>query len=81
MTGFLTVAGLVLLLVLALGPAHRRAQVPWRPGFETRGDRDLHRLKDELRSAQDGGGAVHGPRYPTVQFDPQRPPSDPTLAA
>ena len=80
MTGFLIVAGLVLLLVLALGPAHRRAQVPWRPGFETRNDRDLHRLRDELTAAQ-AGGAVHGPRYPTVPFDPQRPPSAPTLAA
>ena len=79
MSGFPIVAGLVLLLILALGPAHRRARVPWRPGFDTSNDRDLARLQDELH-AVDAGPSVYGPRYPTVQFD-QRPPADRTLAA
>lgn len=83
MTGFLVVAGMVLLLAIALGPAHRRARTPWRPGFETRNDRDLARLQDELHAA-DSGPSVHGPRYPSVPFDAPRPAShttDSTLAA
>lgn len=71
MTGFLIVAGMVLLLAIALGPAHRRASTPWRPGFQTRNDRDLARLRDELHAA-DPGPSVHGPRYPTVPFDARR---------
>lgn len=81
MTGFLIVAGLVIILALALRPAHRRAHPAWRPGFETRNDRDLGRLREELR-AVDQGPTVHAPRYPSVPFDPPgHRPTDTTLAA
>lgn len=51
MTGFLIVGGTILLLVLALGPAHRRATLDWRPGVDRRQDRDRARLLEELRTA------------------------------
>ncbi len=79
MTGLLILAGVVLLLILALAPAHRRASLPWRPGLDTRDDRDLARLKDELHAA-DTGPTVFNPHYPAVPFDPPKPP-DATLAA
>ena len=79
MTGVLIVAGAVLLLILALGPAHRRASVPWRPGLDTRNDRDLGRLREELHAA-DPGPSPLAPRYPAVPFDPPTRP-DERLAA
>lgn len=51
MTGFVLFLALILLLGLALQPAHRRAVTPWRPGLDTRGDRDLARLEDDLQAA------------------------------
>jgi hypothetical protein len=51
MTGILIITALILLLVLALQPAHRRATIGWRPGLDTRNDRDLARLDDDLRAA------------------------------
>lgn len=50
MTGILVVLALILLLMLALQPAHRRAATKWRPGLDTRQDRDLARLRDDLRA-------------------------------
>ena len=79
MTGLLISAGLILFLILALAPAHRRASLPWRPGLDTRNDRDLGRLRDELHAA-DPGPTPLGPRYPAVPFDPPKPP-DERLAA
>lgn len=46
MTGLLISLTLVVLLVLALQPAHNRS---WRPGFDSRIDRDGARLEQELR--------------------------------
>lgn len=77
MTGFLVAAGLILVLALALGPAHRRATLAWRPGLDTRDDRDLARLQDDLRFADPG---PLGPRHPTVPFDDPPGPEDATLA-
>lgn len=51
MTGLLLFIALILLIALALQPAHRRAATPWRPGIDTRNDRDLARLDDDLRAA------------------------------
>lgn len=49
MGGLLIIAVMVTLLILALGPSHRRAGNAWRPGFETRNDRDRARLDHDLR--------------------------------
>lgn len=52
MTGLLIITGLVVLLALALGPAHRRA-LPWRPGFDNGRDRDRSRLLTDLAHSAD----------------------------
>lgn len=54
---------LTLALVAALRPAHRRS---WRPGFDSRVDRDRARLREELDLLQG--------------FEPPMP-SEPTVAA
>ncbi len=51
MTGLLLFLGFIVLLGVALEVTHRRAARPWRPGLDTRKDRDLDRLDDELRAA------------------------------
>jgi len=53
MTGLLIVTALVVLLILALAPAHRRAEGAWRPGFDTRRDRDRPRVLADLAAAAD----------------------------
>ncbi|MDQ7992277.1 MAG: hypothetical protein AAGC63_07260 [Propionicimonas sp.] len=53
MTGMLIVTAMVLLLILALRPAHRRAGSTWRPGLDTRPDRDRPRLLTDLAAAAD----------------------------
>jgi len=53
MTGLLIVTAVVVLLILALAPAHRRAEGAWRPGFDTRRDRDRPRLLADLAAAAD----------------------------
>lgn len=53
MTGILIITVIVLLLVLALRPAHRRAGGNWRPGLDTRPDRDRPRLLADLAAAAD----------------------------
>ena len=51
MNGILIISALILLLMVALQPAHRRAVTRWRPGLDTRNDRDQARLGDDLRAA------------------------------
>jgi hypothetical protein len=51
MNGILIISAIILLLIVALQPAHRRAVTPWRPGLDTRNDRDQARLADDLRAA------------------------------
>ncbi|MCC6495662.1 MAG: hypothetical protein IT193_05325 [Propionibacteriaceae bacterium] len=55
MTGILVVLALIVFLMLALQPAHRRATTQWRPGIDTRNDRDLARLHDDLRASAQRG--------------------------
>lgn len=43
--------GLVVLLAVALGPAHRHAALPFRPGEDTSVDRDRARVVADLRAA------------------------------
>lgn len=50
MTGLLIALAIVALLVIALQPAHNRS---WRPGFDSRMDRDQLRLTEELRFIAD----------------------------
>lgn len=50
MNGILIITALILLLIVALQPAHRRAIIRWRPGLDTRNDRDQARLADELQA-------------------------------
>jgi len=50
MTESLILIAVILLLVVGLEISHRRHAGTWRPGFETRGDRDLARLDEELRA-------------------------------
>ena len=50
MNGVLLISVLILLLVVALQPAQRRAVTRWRPGLDIRNDRDQARLADELRA-------------------------------
>ncbi|MGV8909834.1 MAG: hypothetical protein ACOH1Y_12695 [Propionicimonas sp.] len=50
MNGILIISVLILLLIAALQPAHWRVVTPWRPGLDTRNDRDQSRLADELRA-------------------------------
>ncbi|MCA0295759.1 MAG: hypothetical protein LCH96_10730 [Actinobacteria bacterium] len=51
MTGFLLFLGAIALLAVALEVTHRRAAGGWRPGLDTRDDRDRARLADDLRAA------------------------------
>ena len=50
MTGVLIISALILLLIVALQPAHRRAVTRWRPGLDTRYDRDQARLAEEMQA-------------------------------
>jgi hypothetical protein len=53
MTGILVLAGVILLLMLALEPAHRRTRLEHRtayPGLH-QADRDWERVKAELRAS------------------------------
>ena len=50
MTESLIPIAIILLLIAGLEVSHRRHDGPWRPGFETRGDRDRARLEEELRA-------------------------------
>ena len=52
MTGLLILITMFLLIVLALERAHRRAVIGWRPGIDTRNDRDLARLEDDLLAVE-----------------------------
>lgn len=80
MIGFLGLAGLVLLLVLALGPAHRRAALPWRPGLDMRRDRDFARLQEDIRFAG-LDPAPGGPSQSAAKRDDPPGPDAATLAA
>ena len=51
MTGLFIISALILLLIAALQPAHRRGVTRWRPGLDTRNNRDQARLADELQAA------------------------------
>ncbi len=51
MTGLLLFLGVIVLLAVALEVIHRRVGAAWRPGLDTRRDRDLARLEEDLRSA------------------------------
>lgn len=48
MTGSLILLGMVLLLIAGLERTHRRTVHHWRPGLDTRRDRDLARTGDDL---------------------------------
>jgi hypothetical protein len=50
MTETLILIAMILLLVVGLEVSHRRYAGTWRPGFETRRDRDRARLEEELRA-------------------------------
>jgi len=50
MTETLILVVLILLLVVGLEVSHRRHGGTWRPGFETRRDRDRARLEEDLRA-------------------------------
>ncbi len=52
MTGLLIVISMILLIALALGRQHRRTVIRWRPGLDTRNDRDLARLEDDLLAVE-----------------------------
>jgi hypothetical protein len=51
MTGLLLFLGVIALLVVALEVTHHRSSRSWRPGLDTRRDRDLDRLDADLRAA------------------------------
>jgi hypothetical protein len=64
MTESLILIVLALLLIAGLEVAHRRNAGSWRPGFETRRDRDRGRLQEELRAIaqrDDDADAPAGP--------------------
>lgn len=50
MTESLILIAVILLLVVGLEVSHRRHPDRWRPGLDTRNDRDLARRADELRA-------------------------------
>lgn len=50
MTESLIFIGLLLLIFGALEVTHRRHSRSWRPGLDTRRDRDRARLEEELRT-------------------------------
>ena len=50
MTESLLLIAVILLLVGALEVSHRRHAGTWRPGLDSRNDRDLARLNDDLRA-------------------------------
>ncbi len=50
MTELFIFIAVVLLIFGALEVTHRRHGRTWRPGLDTRRDRDLARLEDELRA-------------------------------
>ena len=51
MTESLILIAVILLLVVGLEVSHRRHAGTWRPGLDSRNDRDLARLDDDLRAA------------------------------
>ncbi|HEY3337238.1 MAG TPA: hypothetical protein VGK18_01930 [Propionicimonas sp.] len=50
MTGLFIFIAVILLIFGGLEATHRRSTRPWRQGIDTRRDRDLARLEDELRA-------------------------------
>ncbi len=54
---------MILLLVAGLEVSHRLHAGTWRPGFETRRDRDRARLEEELRAVaqRDPAEVTHVP--------------------
>ncbi len=60
MTGILIVTAAIVLLIAALGPAHRRYVTPWHPGVDASVDRDQQRLAEDLTAVAQR--QVRGPR-------------------
>ena len=50
MTETLLLVAVILSLVVGLEVSHRRHGGTWRPGLDSRNDRDLARLNDDLRA-------------------------------
>jgi hypothetical protein len=54
--------GLVVLLAVALGPAHRHSALPFRPGEDTSVDRDRARVVADLRAVHPATTGCPGAR-------------------
>lgn len=70
MTGFLILAAVVLLIV-ALAPAHRGARRPWHPGADLASDRDHQRVTDELTAVSQRRPRTTRPRQ-VARRDPAK---------
>lgn len=61
MTGILVLTAVIALLIVALAPAHRRADPSWRPGVDLAVDRDRQRVADELTAVAQRQGRGPSP--------------------
>ncbi len=76
MTEFLIFFAVLVLIFGALEVTHRRHGRPWRPGLDTRRDRDLARLEDELRAVAQRDSAASTPTLPVHLAAPRSATTD-----
>ena len=79
MTESLILIAMITLLIAALEVSHRRHAGTWRPGWETRRDRDRARLEEELRAVAQRE-ATDGPTVPVHLAAPRSAATDYRLA-
>ena len=80
MTELFIFIALLLLIFGGLEVTHRRLGRPWRPGLDTRGDRDLARLQDELRAVAQRDTDAGLPTVPVHLAAPRSATTDYRLA-
>jgi hypothetical protein len=78
MTGLIIFLSIAALLTVALEHAHRRSAGRWTPGRDTRNDRDMARLGDDLRATAQREDVPEVPGD-VLRFTGRRPILDPRL--
>ncbi len=76
MTEMFIFIALVVLIFVALEVTHRRHSRSWRPGLDTRRDRDLDRVEDELRTISQREPDAGAPTAPVHRAAPRSATTD-----